>query len=156
VSATSTDSSSFPSGLRIVPDMPICQQDLPLDWYQEEFKPYAEEYLALPDRLPETVLPWMDGYIKPALEHFGPSLMLIGPWPAVITTVATALAGVVCLAAALNGYLLRHARLWERLGLFAAALTLIKPGLATDLAGLALVAAVAAIQWPREKPSAAS
>jgi len=46
-----------PSGLQIVPDMPICQQDLPLDWYQPEFQPYAEEYLALPDRLPETVLP---------------------------------------------------------------------------------------------------
>jgi quinolinate synthase len=77
MSATSTDSSAFSSGLRIIPDMPICQQDLPLDWYQEEFKPYAEEYLALPDRLPGTVLPWMDGYVKPALEHFGPSLMLL-------------------------------------------------------------------------------
>ncbi len=57
--------------------MPICQQDLPLDWYQEEFKPYAEEYLALPDRRPETVLPWMDRYVKPALEHFGSSLALL-------------------------------------------------------------------------------
>ena len=33
--------------IQLVPDMPICQQDLPLDWYQEEFRPYAEEYLAL-------------------------------------------------------------------------------------------------------------
>ena len=64
--ATTTDSSAFTSGLRIVPDMQICQQDLPLDWYQDEFKPYAEEYLALPDRLPGTVLPWMDRYIGPA------------------------------------------------------------------------------------------
>jgi quinolinate synthase len=65
------------SGIQIVPDMPLCQQDLPLDSYQDEFKPYAEEYLALPDRLPETVLPWMDGYIRPALESFGPSIMLL-------------------------------------------------------------------------------
>lgn len=65
------------SGIQLVPDMPICQQDLPLDWYQEEFKTYAEEYLALPDRTPETVLPWMDGYILPALDHFGESLMLL-------------------------------------------------------------------------------
>ena len=42
------------------PELPVCQTDLPLDWYQEEFKPYAEEYLALPDRTPESVLPWMD------------------------------------------------------------------------------------------------
>jgi len=66
-----------PSGLRIVPDMPLCQQDLPLDVYQEEFRPYAEEYLALPDRLPGTVLPWMDRYVEPALAHFGPSLELL-------------------------------------------------------------------------------
>src|SRR6266481_3318853 len=59
------------SGMRLVPDMPICQQDLPLDWYQPEFQRYAEEYLALPDRLPATVLPWMDGYIKPALATLG-------------------------------------------------------------------------------------
>jgi len=65
------------SGIELVPDMAICQQDLPLDWYQEEFKPYAEEYLALPDRLPGTVLPWMDRYIEPALAHFGPRIMLL-------------------------------------------------------------------------------
>ncbi len=63
--------------MQIVPQMPICQTDLPLDWYQEEFKPYAEEYLALPDRTPETVLPWMDGYLKPALDHFGDKLLLL-------------------------------------------------------------------------------
>ena len=66
-----------PSGIVLQPDMPICQTDLPLDWYQEEFKSYAEEYLALPDRKPETVLPWMDGYLHPALEVLGPELMLL-------------------------------------------------------------------------------
>jgi quinolinate synthase len=63
--------------MQIVPDMPICQQDLPLDWYQDEFRPYAEEYLALPDRNPGTVLPWMDRYVVPALDHFGDSLVLL-------------------------------------------------------------------------------
>jgi quinolinate synthase len=65
------------SGLQLVPDMPICQRDLPLDWYQPEFRPYAEEYLALPDRLPGTVLPWMDSYVRPALDHFGSALELL-------------------------------------------------------------------------------
>jgi quinolinate synthase len=65
------------SGIELIPDIPICQTDLPLDWYQAEFKPYAEEYLALPDRLPETVLPWMDGYIKPALAALGDRVMLL-------------------------------------------------------------------------------
>jgi len=71
------DRSIRSSGIRLEPDLPICQTDLPLDWYQEEFKSYAEEYLALPDRRPETVLGWMDGYMHPALDHFGPQLMLL-------------------------------------------------------------------------------
>jgi len=71
------DSSMKSSGIALTPGMDICQTDLPLDWYQEEFKPYVEEYLALPDRKPETVLPWMDRYIVPALDHFGDKLMLL-------------------------------------------------------------------------------
>jgi quinolinate synthase len=65
------------SGIVLRPEIPICQTDLPLDWYQVEFKPYAEEYLALPDRKPETVLPWLDRYALPALDHFGDSLLLL-------------------------------------------------------------------------------
>ena len=42
------------SGIVLDPELPLCQTDLPLDWYQREFKPYAEEYLALPDRRPES------------------------------------------------------------------------------------------------------
>ncbi len=65
------------SGIVLEPDVPICQTDLPLDWYQEEFRVYAEEYLALPDRKPETVLPWMDEYMRPALDALGSELVLL-------------------------------------------------------------------------------
>ena len=65
------------SHLALRPGLPICQTDLPLSWYQPEFQPYAEEYLALPDRTPETVLPWLDSYIRPAQEHFGDALLLL-------------------------------------------------------------------------------
>jgi quinolinate synthase len=65
------------SGITLEPEIPICQTDLPLDWYQSEFKPYAEEYLALPDRKPASVLPWLDRYALPALDHFGDSLLLL-------------------------------------------------------------------------------
>ena len=71
------DRSMKTSGIALTPGMEICQTDLPLDWYQEEFKPYVEEYLALPNRTPEVVLPWMDRYMVPALDHFGPKLMLL-------------------------------------------------------------------------------
>jgi quinolinate synthase len=65
------------SGIVLRPEIPLCQTDLPLDWYQEEFKPYAEEYLQLPDRTPRSVLPWMDRYLEPALRELGPDLMLL-------------------------------------------------------------------------------
>lgn len=55
----------------------MCQSDLPLDVYDEPFKPYAEAYLALPDRTPETVLPWLDAYVLPAVDHFGNDLLLL-------------------------------------------------------------------------------
>ncbi|QDU67999.1 quinolinate synthase NadA [Engelhardtia mirabilis] len=66
-----------PSGLELHPDLPVCQTDLPLDWYQQELRPYAEEFQALPDRRPETILRWMDRYVVPAKEHFGDSLLLL-------------------------------------------------------------------------------
>jgi quinolinate synthase len=75
--APDLDRSLRSSGIELRPDIPICQTDLPLDWYQDEFKPYAEEYLALPDRRPETVLPWMDRYLEPALAAFGDRLLLL-------------------------------------------------------------------------------
>ena len=71
--------SSIPgsTGIVLEPDLPICQGDLPLDRYEEAFKPYAEAYLALPDRTPGTVLPWLDGFVRPAIDHFGDSLLLL-------------------------------------------------------------------------------
>ncbi|MCP3916980.1 MAG: quinolinate synthase NadA [bacterium] len=74
---TDTAPGTPPSGLTLDPGVPICQTDLPLDWYQEEFRPYAEEYLALPDRKPETVLPWLDRYVRRAQDHFGDELLLL-------------------------------------------------------------------------------
>ena len=59
------------------PDMDVCQSDYPLDWYQPEFMPYAEEYQALKDRKYGTVLKWMQGYLTPALDYFVDELLLL-------------------------------------------------------------------------------
>lgn len=65
------------SNTKLELDSATCQNDYPLDWYQQEFIPYAEEYQALPDRQPQTVLKWMGKYIKPAQYHFGNHLLLL-------------------------------------------------------------------------------
>ncbi|MCA0402751.1 MAG: quinolinate synthase NadA [Proteobacteria bacterium] len=58
-------------------DMAICQADYPLDWYQDEFIPYAEEYQALADRKLTTILKWMTPYMQKAKDHFGSQLLLL-------------------------------------------------------------------------------
>lgn len=68
---------STSSPLLYKPDMQVCQDDYPLDWYQQEFLPYAEEYQALPDRDIMTTLLWMEPYMKAATNHFGDSLLLL-------------------------------------------------------------------------------
>ncbi|MEO8566242.1 MAG: TRAP transporter permease [Betaproteobacteria bacterium] len=81
-------------------------------------------------------------YIVPFMLIYEPSLMLIGDWFESLTSSASAVIGVMCLAAGLQGYLLREARWWERAALVVAALLLIKPGYLSDAIGLALLAGV--------------
>jgi TRAP-type uncharacterized transport system fused permease subunit len=52
----------------------------------------------------------------------------------------------MCFAAALQGWLVREARAWERAVLLVAAFLLIKPGLVTDAIGLLLLALVFVVQ----------
>ena len=98
------------------------------------------------------------GYIIPFMFVFGPSLLMIGEWSWVLTTTVTATIGVIFLAGGLHGYLLTRASIIQRIMLIAAAFTLIKPGLMTDLAGIGLGTAVLVLQMlarRREAPAAA-
>ncbi|WP_244935142.1 TRAP transporter permease [Acuticoccus sediminis] len=97
------------------------------------------------------------GYIIPFMFVFGPSILLIGEWPVIVTTLCTALIGVVCLAAGMTGFLITRAGIVERLLLLAAALVLIKPGLWSDLTGIGLLVVVFAWQYMTgRKPELAS
>jgi len=94
------------------------------------------------------------GYIIPFMFVFGPSLLMIGSWDRILLTTVTAVIGVIALAASLHGYLLRPARLWERVLLFGGAIVLIKPGLVTDLVGAVLLGAVLMSQQASPRPLA--
>jgi len=79
------------------------------------------------------------GYIVPFMCVYSTALMLMGPWPEVVLAAISASIGVICLAAGLHAYFLRPTKWWERIMLLIAAGSLIKPGLYTDLLGLALI-----------------
>ncbi|MBI1396589.1 MAG: TRAP transporter fused permease subunit [Betaproteobacteria bacterium] len=94
------------------------------------------------------------GYIVPFMFVFGPALLMIGS-PARITLAAvTAIVGVVCLAGGLSGYFLRNATMWQRVLLVGAAFALIKPGVATDIAGAIMIALVIASQTVARRSAA--
>jgi TRAP transporter 4TM/12TM fusion protein len=86
-------------------------------------------------------------YNVPFMFIYEPSLLMIGDWPEIVGSSVSAAIGVMCFAAGLQGYLLREARMWERVVLVVAALLLIKPGYISDAVGLVLLAFV----WAEQK-----
>lgn len=90
------------------------------------------------------------GFIVPFMFVYGPSLLFLGAWWEVLTSVISASLGVILLSAGLVGWFLKETKTLERLILLSAAILLIKPGLYTDLMGLALVLVVVGAQkWYR-------
>jgi TRAP transporter 4TM/12TM fusion protein len=89
----------------------------------------------------------LSAFILPFMFVYGPELLLIGEWSAIAMATVTGLIAAVILAAAIRGYFLTHAALWERAVLFAAAIALLWPGLESDAAGLAAIVLIGALQY---------
>ncbi len=90
-------------------------------------------------------------YIVPFMFIYEPALLMEGPWGPIVLATATAVIGVLCLAASLHGWIFGPASRWQRVLFFGAAIALIKPGLTTDLIGIGLiiVASLGARLMPR-------
>ena len=97
-------------------------------------------------------------FIVPYIFAYNPSMLFVGDvaWYDVIIISITALLGLFGIAAALNGYLYRRIPVILRIALVAGGLGMMIPGLASDLIGLAVVAAVVAFQYFSNKKQTAS
>jgi len=95
------------------------------------------------------------GFIVPFMFVYEPALLMIGDWPTILWSTATASIGCILLAAGLHGYLLERATLWQRAFLVTGAFCLVKPGLQTDIAGILLVAVVVVTQLLSRRRGAA-
>ena len=95
------------------------------------------------------------GFIVPFMFAYEPSLLMIGDWPTILSSCVTATIGVILFAAGLHGYWLTAATMWQRVLLVVGGFMLIKPGLATDLAGIGLAIVVFAAQWLGRRNAAA-
>jgi TRAP transporter 4TM/12TM fusion protein len=88
-------------------------------------------------------------YIVPFMFVYSPALLMIGSWAEVGWAVVPAVAGVFCLAAALQGWLRCRATLFERALLFLAAALFIVPSLPADVVAVMLLGATYGMQYLR-------
>ncbi len=103
--------------------------------------PYRTTLQSWKYTLPAFLVPFMF-----VLDPAGAGLLLKGTAGQTALTVASALVGVLALAAGVQGWLLREASRFERVLLVAAGLLLFYPGLVTDALGVAMLLCVAAKQ----------
>jgi len=78
-------------------------------------------------------------FLLPFMFVYAPELLLIGDINKILISFLTALAGIWALAAAMEGFLLKKTNIIVRFLLFVAAITLIKPGIYTDIPGFLIL-----------------
>ncbi len=101
------------------------------------------------------------GFIVPYLFAMNPELLMIEsidgtivnflPFISALPVIVSALIGIVCLAAGVQGHFLHATKAYERAALLLAALLLLKPGLLTDIIGLAVLILIYFAQNKRMK-----
>jgi TRAP transporter 4TM/12TM fusion protein len=100
-------------------------------------------------------------FIVPYIFALDPTLILVKdivgtdvmflPVLGAIPIMLSAMLGIVCLGSAVEGYLIDHCKIYERIPLFIAAFLLLKPGTLTDAIGLVVLIAVYFLQKQRIK-----
>jgi TRAP transporter 4TM/12TM fusion protein len=96
------------------------------------------------------------GFLIPYMFVLGPAMVLEGTAFEIVMVVITGTIGVIALAASVQNWLLARCTVWERIALFVAAITLIKPGWVTDLIGAVIMAIIVALQLARRKTAKAT
>jgi TRAP transporter 4TM/12TM fusion protein len=96
------------------------------------------------------------GFLIPYMFVLGPAMVLEGTAFEIVMVVITGTIGVIALAASVQNWLLARCAVWERIALFVAAITLIKPGWVTDLIGAVIMAIIVALQLARRKTAKAT
>ncbi len=77
--------------------------------------------------------------VVPFMFAYGPQLLLIGTWPDIVQSIVTSIFGCFAMSIAVHGWFQGQVPLWIRGMFLVGGLGLIKPGLYTDIAGVALI-----------------
>ena len=91
-------------------------------------------------------------FIVPFMFVYRPALLMLGSWEQILVALFYAVAGIVVLSTALEGYALRKLTVVERVLAFAAGLALVAPHPFLDKLGIGLVAVLGLMQlWGRRR-----
>lgn len=98
-------------------------------------------------------------YLVPYIFALSPILILVRPEGAstpvfifnLLLALITAIVGMMCIGASTTGYFVTNAKFYERLLLFIGGITLVKPGVYTDLFGILVLGSIFLIQKHRVK-----
>ena len=91
-------------------------------------------------------------FIVPYIFAYNPQMLLIdSAWYDVVQIVITALVGIFAVSAGMEGYMFTKAPWWQRLMLLGGGLMSIIPGIATDAAGILIIAVVIILQKLNQK-----
>ena len=90
-------------------------------------------------------------FIVPYMFVYQPALLGIGETPEIIWAAITAIIGVIGIAGGMQSWLLCSTSAWERAFLLIGGLTLIYPGLSTDIIGFGLLFSVGIVQMLRRR-----
>jgi TRAP transporter 4TM/12TM fusion protein len=86
------------------------------------------------------------GFIVPFMFVYDPALLMIGTWPEIAWRFVLSSAGIGLLAGGLHGYFIRSMPAWERVVAIIGATLLVVPAYWADIAGLAVLAGLIAVQ----------
>lgn len=119
-------------------------------------KPMQTGFQAVKLALAAFIVPYLFAIDKSLImvDRIEGSTIIFLPFIQAIPIIISAILGIVCLAAAVEGYLSTRTKIWERIPLAGAALLLLQPGLYTDAIGLAVLVAVYMLQRARKAKAA--
>jgi TRAP transporter 4TM/12TM fusion protein len=95
-------------------------------------------------------------YLIPFVFVFEPAFLMRGGAGLIVASVGGAAIGAILLSSGAMGHMVMKCRTWERLGLVAAGVALLLPGLRTDLVGFAVAIPIVGWQLWRRKAEVAS
>ncbi|WP_017756344.1 TRAP transporter permease [Calidifontibacillus oryziterrae] len=85
-------------------------------------------------------------FIVPFMFVYGETLLLVGGAADIALSVVTSIIGIIGLAFAAEGWMLRHAFWYERVILFSGSILMVIPGFTSDVIGIVILAAVFVFQ----------